>query len=305
MFGRHAARLRRTSLAGVAALSLTGAVVATMAGSASAAPIGPAAPRAHAVTSVGSATAATMIPTTCAGLTHRIADGQLSRYVYRGQRFTRYPVGALSFGGTVETPQAFALAQQTDAADVYFAVRTDGSLWKVTYNGAITTSLVSASGWGGVRHITASATGTRLYALTTSGGLYRYSISSAGVLRSLGAIAPSGWAGVAFISSASSDNTYDSFVGIGTTSGALVQYLTNRSTGEIFGKTLKASGWASITHLSVGGCTGAQANSAPIIGFLANGDAYGYFDPNAYDLNGADLRAVGKIGFGFTGMMVD
>ena len=125
------------------------------------------------------------------------------------------------------------------------------------------------------------------------------------MLRGLGAIATTGWGGIGFISAAASDSTYDAFVGINGTSGALVQYLTNRSTGAIFGKTLKASGWGAIKHLTVGSCTGAQADSAPMVGSLANGDAYGYYDPNAYDLNGADLRAVGKIGAGFTGLLAD
>jgi len=297
MFGRHAARLRQTSLAAVAALSLTGSLVAATGGAATAAP--------SAAPAATTATTATTIPTTCAGLTHRIVNGELSRYVYRGQRFTRYPIGTLSFGGSVETPQAFALAQETDTQDVYFAVRTNGSLWKVTYNGTLTTTQVAASGWGGIRHITASPTGTRLYALTTGGGLYRYSISSTGVLRGLGATATTGWTNIGFISSTAPDSTHDSFMGVNKVSGALVQYVVERSTGKIFGKTLKASGWAGMKHLSIGSCTGAQANSAPIIGFLTNGDAYGYYDPNAFDLNGADLRAVGKIGAGFSGKLVD
>lgn len=301
MFGRHGARLRQTTLAAAAALSLTGALVATASGTATAAP----AAAAPAVTAATTATTVTTIPTTCAGLTHRISNGQLSRYVYRGQRFTRYDLGALSFGGSIETPQAFALAQETDTQDVYFAVRTNGSLWKVTYDGTLTATQVAASGWGGIRHITASPTGTRLYALTTSGGLYRYSISSTGVLRGLGAIATTGWSSIGFISSTAPDSTYDTFIGVSKTSGALVQYVVERSSGKIFGKTLKASGWAGMKHVTVGSCTGAQANSAPMVGFLTNGDAYGYYDPNAYDLNGADLRAVGHIGFGFTGLMVD
>ncbi|NYG07034.1 hypothetical protein BJ986_001521 [Phycicoccus badiiscoriae] len=297
MFGRHRARLRHTTLAAVAAVSLTGALVAATEGAAAAAPT--AAPAAV------SATTATTIPTTCSGLTNRIVDGQLSRYVYRGQKFTRYPIGALSFGGTVETPQAFALAQETSSQDVYFAVRTNGSLWKVTYNGTLTATQVAASGWAGIRHLAASPTGTRLYALTTSGGLYRYSISSTGALRGLGAIATTGWSGIGFISPTAPDSTFDSFVGVNKSSGALVQYLVNRSTGATTGKVLKASGWAGMKHVTVGACTGAQANSAPVIGFLDNGDAYGYFDPNAYDLNGSDLRAVGKIGSGFSGLLVD
>lgn len=300
MFGRHRARLRHTTLAAFAAVSLTGALAAATAGAAAAAPT--AAPAAVTATT---ATTATTIPTTCSGLTNRIVDGQLSRYVYRGQKFTRYPIGTLSFGGTVETPQAFALAQETSTQDVYFAVRTNGSLWKVTYNGTLTTTQVAASGWAGIRHLTASPAGTRLYALTTSGGLYRYSISSTGALRGLGAIATSGWSAIGFISSTAPDSTYDSFVGVNKSSGALAQYLVNRSTGEIFGHVLKASGWAGMKNVSVGSCSGAQSNSAPLIGFLDNGDAYGYFDPNAFDLNGADIRAVGKIGSGFSGMVVD
>ena len=298
MFGRHGARLRQTTLAAAAALSLTGALVATVSGTATAAP-------AASAPAVAAATTATTIPTTCAGLTHRIVDGQLYRYVYRGQRFSAYNFGALNFGGTVETPKAFALAQETDTSDVYFAIRTNGSLWKVTFDGTLHTTQVAASGWAGIRHLTASPTGTRLYALTTTGGLYRYSISSTGALRSLGAIRTSGWNGIGFISSSSPDATSDTFVGVNTASGALLQYVVNRSSGAIFGRTLKASGWGGMKHVTVGGCSGAQADSAPIVGFTKAGQAFGYFDTNAFDLNGADIRGTGQMGSGFSGLLVD
>ena len=298
MFGRHGARLRQHTLAAAAAISLTGALVATVSGTATAAP-------AASAPAVAAATTVTAIPTTCAGLTHRIIDGHLYRYVYRGQRFTALDFGTLNFGGTVETPQAFALAQETDTADVYFAVRTNGSLWKVTYNGTLTTTQVSPSGWAGIRHLTASPTGTRLYALTTSGGLYRYSITAGGIVRGLGPIATRSWGAIGFISSSAPDATSDTFIAVNKVSGALVQYVVNRSNGNIFGRTLKASGWAGMKHVSVGGCTGAQANSAPLVGFTTGGQAYGYFDPNAFDLNGADIRGTGQMGAGFSGLLVD
>ncbi|WP_406832583.1 hypothetical protein ABEG17_07115 [Pedococcus sp. KACC 23699] len=258
-----------------------------------------------ATASVASASTTTAtIPTSCAGVMHRLAGGHLYQYTYRGTQFSTLDLGTVAFAGTTATVTTFTMIQQTDTEDVYLAVLTDGSLWRMAYNGtSLATSSVSPRGWGSVRHLTASLTGTRLYALTTTGGLYRYSLNSAGRPTSLGAIATTGWGGIKFLSPASPDGTFDSFVGVAS-SGALREYLVNRSTGSTRGSTLSASGWGGMKHISVGSC-GTNSSAAPLIGILTTGDAYGYYDANAFDLNGSDISGVGKLGHGFTGLLAD
>lgn len=275
--------LRRIATTAVATVSLVGAMVAGTAGSAS---------------------ASTTIPTTCSGVMHRVAYGHLYEYVYRGMRIQGRDLGALTFGTGSHAPTTLTLAQQTDTTDVYFAVLDDGSLWRVDYDGAtLSTTVVAARGWSGVRHITASPTGTRLYALTTNGGLYRYSISTAGQLRGLGAIATTGWGTTKFLSPSAPDATYDSMVGV-STAGAVRQYLVNRSSGATVGRVLVASGWSGMRHVSIGACA-EPSPSAPIMGVTNANEVYGYLDRNAYDLNGSDIRGVGRLGRGFSGLMAD
>lgn len=256
-------------------------------------------------TSPSNARLAATIPTTCTGVTYRTdAGSNFYAYDYVGQRFYKQLIGQLSFGGVVETPKTMAFATGTDSAEIFLAVRNNGSLWRVVRDagGGVLTSQISASGWGGVRHITGSWTGTRLYALTTSGGLYRYSLTADGTPRSLGAIATTGWSSIKFLTATAPDSTYDTVIGV-STAGALRQYVINRSSGATFGGNLKASGWGQITHLSVGTCASSQA--APIVAIHSSGAAYGYYDANAYDLRGSDISGVGQIGAGFTGLMND
>ena len=257
-----------------------------------------------AVPAAGARTATVTIPTTCAGLMHRTVDGRVDRYVYRGSRFTRTTLGELVFDNGTETPQAFALVAQTAEYDVFFAVRANGSLWRVVWDGSgLYSEQVSARGWGGVRHLTASPTGTMLYALTTSGGLYRYSVTPALTVKSLGAIATSGWSGVRFLSALPADDTYDAFVGVFSTTGGVSQYLVERSSGRTTSSKWFTSGWSTIRHLSVGSC--ANSPGASLIGINTSNNAFGYYDSNIFDGSAANLRSAGQVGSGFSGLLTD
>ncbi|EAP98379.1 hypothetical protein JNB_15483 [Janibacter sp. HTCC2649] len=257
-----------------------------------------------AVPSAGARTSDVAIPTTCAGIVHRTVNGNLDRYIYRGERFTRVPLGTLSFDGVVQTPKTLALAVQTEEFDVFFAILNDGSLWRVTGdNSGLHSEQLSARGWGGVRHITASPTGTRLYALTNDGGLYRYAITSALGIKSMGALATSGWGAVKFLSPLPADNTYDAFVGVISTTGGVNEYLTDRAAGTVSSTRLFASGWGTMRHLSVGSCSDSLA--VPIIGFNSSNNAYAYYDTNVFNSSGADWRSAGQVGSGFSGLLSD
>lgn len=306
-------RMRQIALAAVAASAVLLAPVATVA-SASTSAGAPAPTPSHslsqgavgtlpAVPAAGARTALAPLPP-CQGELLRTIDGTLSRYLYTGDKFRQDMIGTLFFGNRVETPKTLALVKRYEEELVFMAVLNDGSLWRINWNLVqVTTTKLTTGGWSGIRSIAGSPAGTRVYALTNNGGLYRYEVTSALTLRGLGPIATTGWGSVKFLSPMQGDLTRDALVGVISTTGGLSKYVIERSTGKANSGRLFNSGWGGIRYISVGNCEESQA--AIMIGIHTNNNSYGYFDANSYNFSGADIRTSGQNGWGFSGLISD
>ncbi|HMM97349.1 hypothetical protein [Phycicoccus sp.] len=262
------------------------------------------------VASVATATAS-VIPADCGVIFHRATAGALYYGTVVGGRAGAGTVGALTFGSSTETPVAMAYVRTLSTApqsEQYIATLADGSLWEVLAplaSDAVTTRMISTGGWGAMRELV-TGDSSYIYGLTTSGGLYRYTLSTGGVIRSAGSIATGGWGGVRSLTWAGGGTFYggkvDSLVAL-SASGALMEYLIRTDTRAPRGFVLRSSGWGGFQRISVGACT--KSSSRPISGVTPLGDLYAYLDTNGFNLTGSDIRGAGKVGHGFVGLLFD
>lgn len=191
----------------------------------------------------------------------------------------------------------------------YYAIAPDGNLWLigVNHDGSLVQKKVNST-WGGVRSITAvpaisGTPGANLFALTTAGGLNRYTIP-AGPTAPTGTtvISSSGWQNIKTLSYSHSvilpsQDAGDVFIATAK-DGRLIEYTFPRKTpAKWTSKVVAASSWQNITSMAIGSCLGdAQA----WIGTLSNGDAYLYYDKNSATPLQSDLAGLGRIATGWT-----
>lgn len=307
---------------GVAAAAVLAALVGLGTTTSQARP-GPTAPAASATTdargaaaapsaTTTSTAAATAVPSTCGALFHRVNDGRLYWATLRGQRMR---AGAYGDAFTGLAPKAMTFVRVYEEGDrlveQYLAVMENGALWNVRNEfgpGGWTGTYpeqIAASGWSAVRELVVSDSGY-VYGLTTTGGLYRYTLSTSGVVRGAGAVATSGWSGVKTLSYAAGGTfrgaEVDGLLGISTT-GALVEYVVRLQDRVARGFVLRSSGWGGMAFATSGGCE--TGLGRPIVGVTPGGQAYAFYDRNGYDLSGADIRGTGQVGRGFSGLLFD
>ena len=192
------------------------------------------------------------------------------------------------------------------AATVFWAIREDGGLYRITVSGGAGGVRVAAdrvaTGWGGIRVLAAgSPTGdtgvTYLYGLTTNGGLKRYVTSADGrQLRSAHTIATHGWAEVRTLSfdrvrlTGPGARPREADVMLATTgSGRLAEFSFPRTTHLLWTRTvLRTSTWQVFAAVNSGYCDSDQPSRA-IVAVKPDGAAYLYVDQNGNDGWGGDI----------------
>ncbi|MEU4805165.1 hypothetical protein [Actinosynnema sp. NPDC023587] len=176
---------------------------------------------------------------------------------------------------------------------------TDG-VWKVTSKtatrmapGFADTRLLA----GGGRYVFRVA-GSSLYAYTVSwSDSGRYAVSAPLTLRT------TGWDSVRTLDFARTEDTGDAVVDvlIGTKSnGELKEWRVNRATPTtIDSTTLRTSGWSGFSTLTIGWWCAEHRSGRPLLGITPAGTASVYFDANARDANGVDIKggSLGSLGW--------
>ena len=277
-------------------LALTLAAVASVTGAA----VFAAAPSTAGTGTAGSASspAASSLPADCnAQFQEATADGTLSTVtrVYGGlSRSATYEMP--DYGNGPEQPKAMAQVNTT-RGPVLISVRDNGTLWSHKAHGTGKPVQVG-KGWGAIRQMTGFSNGT-VYALTTYGGLVRYSVqlSLAGnaVVNSSGVVSGRGWNGIAFLTAVETTRQAEVLMGVSTSSGELMEYWVNLGGLDARGYALRPS-WGGMKHLSVGGCRTSGARA--ILGVHQNGNVYSYVD-RVNDRSGADIQGYGVLSEGF------
>lgn len=193
-----------------------------------------------------------------------------------------------------------------DASPLYWAIRPDGMLYRITVTtddgGVRVLATKVAAGWGEVRVLAAgSPTGdtgaTYLYGLTVDGGLKRYVTSDDGQrLLSSGTIAEDGWAGVRTLSfdrvaemgPRNKPREADVMLAV-TRSGHLAEFTFPRHAPDQWTRTdLRSSTWDAFTTVASGFCD-TERPSRPIVALTPGGEVYLYVDQHGSDRSGADL----------------
>lgn len=201
------------------------------------------------------------------------------------------------------------------------ATSSDGGLYLITLqdrlNAAtkkpVTTSTVAriGTGWGDVRLLVSSY--PYVYGVNDAGALKRYQVTKSWSITSAGIIRKSGWTQVVSLSrgdlwnigkNARGQTRYgDDIVGVLST-GAVRAYLIPRDTYQSLAAfTLVQKGWGGYAHLSVGSCDSGKAR--PLVAITKDGQAQAYLDVNGDDQRGGDIRWVGVLGRGWTGLFAD
>lgn len=332
-------RLLATGLA-AAAIAATGAGVTTAAGSATssvttrdslravhgvgagsaAGPLSAAAGSAARPVSAGRANAVPM-PKNCGVLTTIVADRALRFGIIDGPTGQTVDAGlTLDFQPRAAT---FVVSSTNRGITVrrLLATSTDGGLFLITLQDRldartkqqITTSTVAriGVGWGGVRLLVSSY--PYVYGVNDAGALKRYQMTRSWGIVSAGTVRASGWAQVTSLSrgdlwnlgrNARGQTRYgDDIVGVLST-GALRAYLIPRDNYQsIAAFTLVSRGWGGFAHMSVGSCD--AGSSRPLVAITKDGQAHAYLDRNGDDQRGTDIRWVGMLDRGWTGLLAD
>lgn len=201
------------------------------------------------------------------------------------------------------------------------ATSTEGGLYLITLQDRldaatkkpVTTSTVTriGTGWGDVRLLVSSY--PYVYGVNDAGALKRYQMTKSWGITSAGTIRKSGWTQVVSLSrgdlwnlgkNARGQTRYgDDIVGVLST-GAVRAYLIPRDSYQALAVfTLVKKGWGSYAHLSVGSCD--TGKSRPLVAITKDGQAQAYLDVNGDDQRGTDIRWVGVLGRGWTGLFAD
>ncbi|MGL5911926.1 MAG: hypothetical protein ACRCZP_18120 [Phycicoccus sp.] len=223
-------------------------------------------------------------------------------------------IGSFSFGPPAEPPQpprTMAWVWRYDFRDQYLAIPRDGSLWQVIVDRSdptrtkLSKKRLAERGWSGVRQIVGTLNGSYFYALTTSGGLDRYSVTKTGVVRRLSAVATSGWANVRSLTSINGgfNPEFDEYLGL-TASGGLSKYEISTSGGLLRIVPLQARGWSGFTRIVAGGCD-VDSPSRAILGITPRGRVFAYYDTDRFDDRGDDIGPAGQVGRGFAGLVFE
>lgn len=201
--------------------------------------------------------------------------------------------------------------------DHYLANHTNGYLYRVaavgqtSYNDVQVTAKAVSSGWGSIRTLNFSGSGTStgsyLYGLADNGGFYRYVYGSTTAPHSRVTIGASGWLGVRTIDYTRTitipGTTRRADVLLATGSdGRLMEYTIPLDTPYRWTRRdLKTSGWNVFKSLQTEDCyVNGTASGRVLIGVTPTGYTYLYHDRNAKDGSAADLVAYGKIATGWT-----
>ncbi|MBK7722191.1 MAG: hypothetical protein IPI32_08210 [Austwickia sp.] len=198
---------------------------------------------------------------------------------------------------------------------------TDGRLHLITLQDRvdpatkkqITTSAVTVigSGWGDVRLLVSSY--PYVYGVNDAGALKRYQMTTTWGIASAGTVRKSGWNQIVSLSrgdlwnlgkDAKGRTRYgDDIVGVMST-GAVRAYLIPRDTYQSLAVfTLIPKGWGDYAHVSVGSCD--TGKSRPIVAVKKDGQVQAYLDVNGDDQRGTDIRWVGTLTRGWTGLLAD
>ncbi|MGL5818512.1 MAG: hypothetical protein ACRCYR_13170 [Phycicoccus sp.] len=221
-------------------------------------------------------------------------------------------IGSFSFGPPAEPPQpprTMTWVWRYNDRDQYLAIPRDGSLWQVVVDRSdptrakLSKKRLAERGWSGVRQIVGTLNLNHFYALTTSGGLDRYSVTEAGVVRRLGAVATSGWSDVRFLAPIDWFNPeVDQYLGL-TASGGLSRYVITIGGGLSRTVPLQTSGWGKFSRIVTGRCDRDHELGLAILGATPGGRIFAHYDPDGFDDRGDDISPAGQVGRGFTGLI--
>lgn len=198
------------------------------------------------------------------------------------------------------------------AATVFWAIRQDGMLYRITVvaddGGVRVAAKRIAAGWGEIRVLAAgSPTGdsgvTYLYGLTVTGGLKRYVTSLDGMrLLSAKTIATSGWSDIRTLSfdrvqlTGPGARPREADVMLATTRrGYLAEFAFPRTTYLMWSRTnLRTATWQTFAAVNSGFCD-SDRPSRPILAVKPDGTAYLYVDQNGNDRWGGDIGRALKV----------
>jgi hypothetical protein len=240
------------------------------------------------------------------------SDGQRLSYGYDGNKtsITSYPGDKLAWvpsaqqqlGGAGDTDLFISTEVAAHPTDGYLyrldrrGERTNG-VWKMTQN----TATRMKSGFANTRIL---ASGTYLYRVAGT-SLYRYQLTWPNGVPTLSApttLKTTGWDSVKTLTFERTEGTGAAAVDVlvGTkTNGELKEWRINLATPTTIGSTvLQTSGWSSFASLSTGYC-GAHPAGRPLLGVASTGSASVYFDANATDRIGTDIKggSLGALGW--------
>lgn len=240
--------------------------------------------------------------------------GAMSLGVVEGDTGRLYPTGA----SLAYDPVAIAFVKTSTnrgiTTDQFLATDEAGRLHEVVVTarggaeGEETVSVadtVAGRGWQGIRYFVAG--GPYLYALTETGGLKRYAVSSTLEVTSAGTIATRGWGDVTSLAYGGwwklpKGEVADDLVGA-TGSGRLSAYVVPRDDPDgITSRLLEARGWGAFSHVAVGSCPG-KARS--LVGIKPDGSVHAFVDADGNDQSGDDIRSEGRVATGWTGRIAD
>ena len=239
------------------------------------------------------------------------ADGQRISYGYEGgaKKTVQYPGDKLAW-----VPSA---QQQTGAAgdtDLFISSElvthpTDGYLYRLERRGERTNGV-----WAMTRNqatrVTSGFGGTKVLAIGSSylyriagTALYRYTISYANGVPQLSGkktLAATNWDTVKTFTYERTAAGVEVFVGT-KTNGQLKEWRIPVATPtSITSKVLQNSGWSGFASLSTGYCSSHPAGR-PLLGIATSGSASVYFDANATDGVGTDIKGGSLGALGWTG----
>lgn len=260
------------------------------------------------------------MPKECGALTTIVADKALRFGIVDGSKAETVAAGlTLDFQPRAAT---YVVSSTNRGVTVrrLLATSTDGGLYLITLQDRLdankkqlTTSTVTriGMGWGDVRLLVSSY--PYVYGVNDAGALKRYEMTKSWTITSAGTIRKSGWTQVTSLSrgdlwnlgkDAKGRTRYgDDIVGLMST-GAVRAYLIPRDTYQSLAVfTLVSRGWGSYAHLSIGSCDTGKAR--PLVAVTKDGVAQAYLDRNGDDQRGSDIRWVGVVDKGWTGLLAD
>lgn len=200
--------------------------------------------------------------------------------------------------------------------DRYLANSTNGYLYRVSavgqtsYNDVKITRTALSSGWGSIRTLNFSPSGTTtgsyLYGLADSGAFYRY-VYGGTAPHSRVTIGASGWQGIRTIDYTRTvtipGTTRKADVFLATSSdGRLMEYTIPLDTpAKWTRRDLITTGWNVFKSVQSEDCyVNGRSSGRILIGVTTTNYAYLYHDRNATDSSAADLVGYGRIATGWT-----